>query len=113
MGRNPLIAIRVPPQVIESLDEVAAQRGISRSTLIRDLLANCNSLYRFLEAERKRQHTEEILLDRDVSEWVLANMPKGASPDMLHFFGQVMHHAADRMGQSPREEVEDERARND
>ena len=106
MGRNPLIAIRVPPQVIESLDEVAAQRDISRSKLIRDLLANCRSLYRFLEAERKRQHTEEILLDRDVSEWVVDNMPKGTSPDMLHFFGQVMHHAADRMRRSPRDEVD-------
>lgn len=99
MGRNPLIAIRVPPDVIESLDEVAAQSGKSRSKVMRDLLENCHSLYRFLEAERKRQQTEKIVLDGNITEWVLNNIPDGVTSDLLHFLGQVMHHAADRMGQ--------------
>lgn len=99
MGRNPFIAVRVAPDVIKSLDEVAAQSGKSRSKVIRDLMENCHSLYRFLEAERKRQQTEKIVLDGNITDWVLDNIPNGVNSDMLHFLGQVMHHAADRVSQ--------------
>ncbi len=99
MGRNPFIAIRVPPDVIQSLDEVAVQSGKSRSKVIRDLLENCHSLYRFLEAEKKRQQTEKIVLDGNITEWVVSNIPHEVTPDLLHFLGQVMHHAADKISQ--------------
>jgi hypothetical protein len=108
VGRNPFIAIRVPPDVINSLDEVAAQSGKSRSEVIRDLLANCHSLYRFLEAERKRQQTERIVLDGNITQWVLDNIPDGVTSDLLHFLGQVMHHAAERMSQPQGKEETDE-----
>jgi len=99
MGKNQFIALRVPPEIVKSLDEVAVQSGKSRSKVIRDLLENCHSLYRFLEAERKRQQTEIIILDGNITGWVLDNIPEGVTPDLLHFLGQVMHHAADKMGQ--------------
>jgi hypothetical protein len=100
MGKNPFIAVRVPPEVIESLDNVAERSGKTRSKIIRELLENCHSLYRFLEAERKRQQTERIALDGNITDWVLNNIPEGVTPDLLHFLGQVMHHAADRVSQS-------------
>lgn len=97
MGKNPFIAIRVPPEIVESLDEVATQRGISRSTLIRELLANCHSFYNFLESERAKQQSDRIILDGNLSEWILNNMPESMTPDWVHFLGEVMHHVAEKM----------------
>jgi len=97
MARNPFIAVRVPPKVVRSLDEVAAQRGISRSMLIRELLANCHSFYRFIESERARQQTDRIILNGNLSQWILENMPENMTPDWVHFIGEVMHHVAEEM----------------
>lgn len=95
MAKNTFIAVRVTPDIIKSLDEVARQRGISRSMLIRDLLANCHALYKFLETERERQRSDRILLNGNLSQWVLDNMPEKINPELLHFIGEVMHHAAE------------------
>ncbi len=97
MRKNQFVAVRVTSEIVRSLDEVAAQRGISRSTLIRDLLTNCHSLYCFLESERERQKTDKIILNGNISQWVLDNMPEGMTPDFLRFLGQSMHHAAEIM----------------
>jgi predicted transcriptional regulator len=104
LGKNTFIAVRVPPEVIESLDQVAERSGQSRSRVIRDLMENCHSLHRFLEAERKRQQTERIALDGNITDWVLNNIPQGVTPDLLHFLGQVMHHAADRVSRAEEKE---------
>ncbi len=97
MAKNPFIAIRVPPEIIKSLDEVAAQRGITRPTLIKELLANCHSFYRFIELEKARQQTDKITLDGNLSEWILNHMPENMTPEWVHFLGEVMHHVADDM----------------
>jgi hypothetical protein len=97
MAKNPFIAIRVRPEIIQSLDEVAEQRKISRSTVIKELLANCHSFYRFIESERARQHTDRIILDGNLSRWILNNMPENMTPEWVHFLGEVMHHVADEM----------------
>jgi len=97
MARNPFIAVRVPPEVIKSLDEVATQRKISRSTVIKELLANCHSFYRFVEVERARQQTDRIILDGNLSQWILNNMPQNMTPEWVRFLGEVMHHVADEM----------------
>ena len=97
MPKNHLITVRVTPEITKSLDEVAVQQGISRSALIRDLLQNCHSLYSFLQSERQRQQTDRILLDGNLSQWVLENMPHGMSPDQVRFIGKVLDHTADMM----------------
>ncbi len=97
MSKNQFVAIRVTPEIVKSLDGVASQRGISRSALIRDLLANCHSFYRFIESERIRQRTDRIVLDGNLSHWVLKNLPEGMTPDVVHFLGEVMHHVAQEM----------------
>ncbi len=97
MANNPFIAIRVPPEIIKSLDEVAAQRGITRPTLIKELLANCHSFYRFIELEKARQQTDRITLDGNLSQWILNNMPEEMTPEWVHFLGEVMHHVADKL----------------
>jgi predicted transcriptional regulator len=97
MRKTEFIAVRVAPEVVRSLDEVASQRGISRSTLVRELLTNCHSFYNFLESEKARQQTDKIILDGNLSQWILNHMPESMTPDWVHFLGEVMHHVADEM----------------
>ena len=99
MANSPFIAVRVPPDVIRSLDRVARKARITRPQLIRDLLSNCQPLYSFLQAERKRQQSERIALEGDISDWLLDNVPEGMTPDLMHFLGQAMHHVAAEMAE--------------
>ena len=97
MARTSFIAVRVADDVIESLDEVAAKRGITRPDLIRELLANCHSFYQFIETEKARQQTDRITLDGNLSQWIKNNMPESMTPEWVRFLGEVMHHVADKM----------------
>jgi predicted transcriptional regulator len=94
---NPFISIRVPPEIIKSLDEVALKRGITRPDLIRELLTNCHSFYHFIETEKARQQTDKIILDGNLSQWIQNNMPASMTPEWVRFLGEVMHHVADKM----------------
>jgi predicted transcriptional regulator len=97
MSKTRLIAVRVTPDILESLDEVASNQNISKSVLVRDLLENCHSLYRFLQSERERQKTDRIVLDGNLSQWVLEHMPHDMSEEQVRFIGRVMDHVADMM----------------
>jgi predicted transcriptional regulator len=106
MARTSLIAVRVSDDVVKSLDEVAAKRGINRPDLIRELLANCHSFYRFIETEKARQQTDRITLDGNLSQWILNNMPEEMTPEWVHFLGEVMHHVADKLVEQKQEKKE-------
>jgi len=97
MSKTHLVAVRVTPEILKSLDAVASQQGVSRSGLIRDLLENCHSLYSFLQSERKRQRTDKIMLDGNLSQWVLEHVPPEMTSSQLRFIRDVMDHAADMM----------------
>ena len=97
MARTSFIAVRVSNDIIESLDEVAVKRGITRPDLIRELLTNCHSFYRFIETEKARQQTDKIILDGNLSQWIQNNMPASMTPEWVRFLGKVMHHVADKM----------------
>ncbi len=97
MARTSFVAVRVSDDVVKSLDEVAAKRGISRPDLVRELLANCHSFYNFIEMEKARQQTDRITLNGNLSKWILNNMPKDMTPEWVHFLGEAMHHVADNM----------------
>ena len=103
MATNPFIAIRVPQEIIKSLDEVAEQRGITRPALIKELLANCHSFYKFIEMEKARQQTDRITLDGNLSEWIMNHMPEEMTPEWVHFLGEVMHHVADKLVEQGKE----------
>ena len=97
MAKSSLIAVRVSDDIVKSLDEVAEKRGIARPDLIRELLANCHSFYRFIELEKARQHTDRIILDGNLSQWILNNMPENMTPEWVRFLGEIMHQVADKM----------------
>lgn len=95
--KSVLIAVRITPEVLKSLDELALQQGMSRSALVCDLLENCHSLYQFLQSERERQQTDKIILDGNLSQWVLEHTPPGMTSEQLRFLRNVIDHAADMM----------------
>jgi len=97
MAKNTFVAVRVPPEVLNSLDEIAAERGITRSALIKELLANCHSFHRFIEIERARQATGEVVLNGNLAKWITNNMQDNMTPETLHFIGEVMHHVAENI----------------
>jgi len=102
MAKTQLVTVRITPEILKSLDEVALQQGISRSGLIRDLLENCHSLYHFLQTERARQHTDKIILDGNLSQWVLEHTPPGMTSAQLRFIRNIIDHAADKMSAQER-----------
>jgi len=105
MSKTELVSVRVTPEIIKSLDEVALRQGISRSGLIRDLLENCHSLYRFLLSERERQRTDKITLDGNLSQWVLEHTPPGMTSEQLRFIRDVLDHAADKMSEQEKDKA--------
>jgi hypothetical protein len=85
---------RLEREYVEALTKVAKARGISRSQLLREIAANAESLYSFLESERNRQQSEILTLDGNLSRWILNNMPKDMTAEWLDFIGDVMKHAS-------------------
>jgi len=89
-----VLSAKIEPEYIQALDEVAKSQHITRSQLLREFARNATALYGILKAERERQQTEKITLDKNLSQWVLEHTPEPMSPDLMHFLGEVIHHAA-------------------
>jgi len=90
-----VLAARIEPEYIASLDAVAKSQGISRSKLLREFALNAATLYEFLKAEKERQQTEKITLNGNLSQWVMEHTPAHVTSEFMHFLGEVMHHAAE------------------
>jgi len=90
-----VLAARIEPEYIASLDEVAKSQGISRSKLLREFALNAATLYEFLKAEKERQQVEKITLNGNLSKWVMEHTPSQVTSEFMHFLGEVMHHAAE------------------
>ena len=100
-----VLAARIEPEYIASLDAVAKSQGISRSKLLREFALNAATLYEFLKAEKERQQTEQITLNGNLSQWVMEHTPDHVTSEFMHFLGEVMHHAAemkDAQGKEPK-----------
>ena len=105
-GRMVMLAIRMEPECITTLDSVATALKISRSKLLRDMARNAASFYNFIMSEKAKQQTEAIVLDGNLSTWVLQNCPPGTDSRLLNFISAVMHLAAEK---KEREEKKGER----
>lgn len=93
--RRAVLSAKLESQYIDALTKVAKARGITRSQLLREFAANAESLYEFLQAERRRQQSDKLVLNGNLSQWILDNVPYGVSAEMLDFLGTVMRHAAE------------------
>lgn len=94
-GKKVMLAIRMEPECIATLDEVAGELKVSRSKLLRDLARNAGSFYQFIVGERLKQQTANIVLDGNLTNWVLQNYPPGTDSRLLYFLSTVMHLAAE------------------
>lgn len=89
-----VLSARLEAEYIQALDEVARSQHITRSQLLREFARNATTLYDLLKAVRERQQMEKIAMDKELSQWVLENTPEPMSSELMHFLGEVMHHAA-------------------
>ena len=109
--RLAVLSARLEPKYIDALTKVAKVQGLSRSQLLREFAANAESLYEFLQAERRRQQTDKLVLNGNLSQWVLEHVPPGVESEMLDFIGNVMKHAAEmRRGQETESERSEEQS---
>ena len=90
-----VLSAKLEPQYIDALTKVAKARGLTKSQLLREFAANAESLYEFLQAERRRQQSDKLALDGNLSQWILDNVPYGVTAEMLEFLGNVMKYAAE------------------
>ena len=95
MSKIESVLIRVDAAVIKDLDEVAASRHMSRSAVIRNLMANCKVCYPFLESEWKAEEPTMVKLEREVSEEVINTLPEEYStPEMALILSRIMRKVA-------------------
>ena len=93
--RLAVLSAKLEPEYVEGLTKVARARGLTRSQLLREFAANAESLYEFLQAERRKQQSDRLVLDGNLSQWVLEHVPDGVTSEMLDFLASVMKHAAE------------------
>jgi len=94
-GKKVMLAIRIEPEHIATLDKAAKELKISRSKLIRDLAKNASSFYQFIVSERAKQETEKLVFDGNITEWVIKNCPPGTDSRLLYFLSTIMHLAGE------------------
>ncbi|MBA7481031.1 hypothetical protein ES707_16499 [subsurface metagenome] len=89
-----VLSARLEPRYIQTLDEVAKARKITRSELLRELATNAAAFYDFILAEKERHQAEKIELNGNLTQFVLNHNPE-VPADMLHLLSEVLEHAAE------------------
>jgi len=101
MKKSELLTIRLTPEIIKSLDEVAVQHGVSRAALARNILANCGYFYNFLETEAMRQPENVAKIENEMIENIEKSLPEGITPTLVNMMGEmmkrVMHEVAQKL----------------
>ncbi len=89
------VLIRTTEKAIVTLDKIAASRHITRSSVIRNLLANPNATYPFLESESAAQKPEVIEHEEKLAEMIIESLPKEyATPGVAYMSSRVMRRVA-------------------
>lgn len=94
MTRNELISVRVAPNLTAAFDEVASERGMTRSELVRYMVTNCRYICQVLDRELEMKPTDEHIVDHDLAQMVLERAPKDMTVDHLQFLERLIHHVA-------------------
>ena len=94
-GKRVMLSIRMELECIATLDKAAKELKVSRSKLLRDLARNASSFYQFIVGEKAKQQTENIVLDGNLTKWILQNCPPGTDSRLLYFLSTMMHLAGE------------------
>lgn len=90
-----MLSIRIEPELIQSLDEVAKLKKTTRSKLLRMLAQNAAAFYDFLIAEKAKQKAGVVKLNEDLTRWILEQSPSDVNSKMMRFMSQVLNQAAE------------------
>ena len=77
-SRKKMFAIRLDPEHIEALNEVAKSQGLTTSEVIREFAKNATTLFEIVKQQNERQETERQAFADNLSEWILNNTPETA-----------------------------------
>jgi len=86
VSKSDFIGLRVDPSTSKKLDEVAALYHIGKSTVIRELLANCDRIYPIL---KKGQDTTQ--LEKRVHDSIKDRIPNELDPVMVTMIGEMLN----------------------
>jgi antitoxin component of RelBE/YafQ-DinJ toxin-antitoxin module len=89
MRKTDFIGLRIEPSTTQKLDKVARVYGVSNSTVIRELLANCDLIYPILKAEKPNQDT--TALELRVRESIKGRVPSDLDPEMVAMVGEMVN----------------------
>ena len=90
-----MLSIRIEPELIQSLDDVARLKKTTRSKLLRTLAQNAASFYDFIIAEQAKQKSGAVKLNEDLTQWILEQSPSEVNSKMMRFMSQVLNQAAE------------------
>ena len=95
MKKDEVLTIRIPAADLEALDDLARQKGVSRATMARTILANSRRLYNYLETLRRRN--DDIELAEDIARQMQAKLEKEITPDIADTVSGIMLDAITRI----------------
>jgi predicted transcriptional regulator len=90
------LVIRVTPETMVTLKEIAKERGMTQSAVARYLLENGRSLFSFLESERKASKPEFVALEKKYTKQIIEELPDSYTPDMVRVLSRIMRKIADK-----------------
>ena len=98
MAKTQKITVRITPDISKALDDLAEQRHLTRSIIVRNLLTNCQACYSLLEAEWQVDKPELVELEGSLSEEVVDNLPdEYANRTTLLLLSRILRKAAEAM----------------
>ncbi len=92
-----MLTVRLPPDILNSVDELANKKGVSRAMLVRNILANCRKFDEFLEAEIAKGEDSRIQLEEDLARQVKANYGEELTPIIAHMMAETMRRVMDKV----------------
>jgi hypothetical protein len=90
MRKDEILAIRISSEDLKVLDDLARQKGVSRATMARTILANARRLYNYLEADVMRKGGDEIQLSEDIARQIREKLEKTVTPDVADTISGIM-----------------------
>ena len=90
MKKELMLTVRLTADILGSLDQLAHRKGISRATMARNILANCERFDEFLQAETTKSLDNRIRLEEDLARQVQGALSLEVTPAMATMIAEMM-----------------------
>jgi metal-responsive CopG/Arc/MetJ family transcriptional regulator len=94
-NKKVMCSVKMEPELISALDEVAKAQKMSRSNLLREFAKNASTFYDFLMAEKTKHEVQKITSNGILSRWVLEHTPSEIDSKTIRFLEVIMRYAAE------------------